>query len=190
MDPKKLVSTRESPTFLNTIWDYKIKTFQNYGHWVWSNERWNCKDGMCWLHHCYQKKCYEYWLYRRLCIFLVALTCNFLKQYRTIIQKLKITNKYCEKYYKIICYFWWQWDLVSLVMTLIKTTVLRHQDFFKNLEIILLENRKGINSTGISATLTNYKRKQFSTNTKISPTTLIWNTKNTQGIKLMGLCAS
>ena len=49
--------------------------------------------------------------------------------------------------------------------------------YFKNLEIILFGNQQGINPMVFSATMDDYKNKKLFTNTKISPETLILNTK-------------
>ena len=70
---------------------------------------------------------------------------------------------------------------MSLSLTRNATTVLRHKYFFKNHDIILFGNRQGINPMGLSVTLTNYKNKQFFTNTKMSLTKLRRNIKMHKG---------
>ena len=47
------------------------------------------------------------------------------------------------------------------------------QIFFKNLNIILIENWQGIKPMGLSASLADYKNEKYFLNMKSSPTTFI-----------------
>ena len=76
-----------------------------------------------------------------------------------------MAGKNCEKYYTISYHLLFQLALVSLCLNLIVTIIFRHR-FFKNLYIIMLKNWKGINPMGLSASLAEYKNKQYFTNIK------------------------
>ena len=88
-----------------------------------------------------------------------------------ILQHKNCENSNYEQYYKISCSFWWHWALVSLSLTLIPTTVLKHQLFFKNLWMIVLVNRQSINPTQMDLTDTSskYKNQQFFIISKMLP---------------------
>ena len=54
-------------------------------------------------------------------------------------------------------------------MNIIATTVFIPRSFFKNIHIIMFENWHGINQMGLSASLADYKNKQYFTNMKMTP---------------------